>query len=646
VHRRRIGFPLRVAKRLRSSLKPVARNLSASTDSTTGTCSRIAALVRIPFTSIILLLGLVSTASAQVYTNVAFDAGIDAMWFGNGAAVADYDMDGDLDLYLVSYQNHDPLNPRTWNRLYRNRGDGRFDDVTAEAGVRADSLPALRSKLFGNKFAAAWGDYDNDGDPDLLLTNVGPEILYRNNGDGTFTDVADLAGIQVPNAQADEAENAGATWFDHNLDGFLDLYISSWTGVNRFYENNGDGTFTDISEITQLNLDVRSWMSLPIDINRDGRPDLYLANDFGPNMLFLNRGHREFEDATEAYGLGDGGESMGLAWGDATGDGLPEMYVTNNAVGERILNSFFIGSNTLPWQETAADLRIDHTDWAWGTELFDGDNDGDLDLFVVNGAFLEPNTPNRYFRNRLVEGGSFVFEDASAASQTDGRAESHGLLVFDREDDGDLDLLVTNWGEPLYFYNNPGSGRQWVKFELEGVQTNRDGFGARLDVFTEGGHYTRENDGVDFLGQSIQPVHVGLGTHTVVDSVLVSWPGGSVERWSDLPTKQTHLLREGEGALLATSQEELPDAVLPRRSLAAFPNPARDVVWVNSEADEAGPITIEFFDMTGRRVWQGSGLRNSPIRIDLSGLPLGVYAIKETDTHSGAVTTRLIVRSR
>ncbi len=582
----------------------------------------------------------VPDAAGQVFENRTYDAGLDAMWQGHGVGTADYDGDGDQDLYIAARWKHDPFNPRSWNRLFRNNGDGTFEDVTASAGAQVDFLPDLPAKVFGNKFSVAWADYDRDGDPDLLLTHVGPEVLFRNNGDGTFTDVATDAGLNPADGTTDDFETAGATWFDFDLDGYLDLYLSSWNGPNRFYRNNGDGTFEDISESTGMDLEDRTWMSMSWDVNRDGWPDLYLANDFGPNTLFINLKNGQFADRTSEWGLGDPGESMGLALGDASGDGFPDLYVTNNAVrgGDMLLNTFFLGAAVGPLIDTAQAEGIANTDWAWGTEMFDGDLDGDLDLFVVNGALIERGTPNRYFKNRKADIGVFRFEDASASSQADGRAESHGLLVFDVENDGDPDLLITNWDEPLYLLTHPGTTNTWLKVGLQGSSANLEGFGSEITLFTAKGEQKRFHNGVDFLGQNIQPAMFGLGSLTSYDAIEVIWPGGMTERWEGGPASTLRTLVQGTGTLIATNTEELS---LPESSTAVYPNPARDHVsfilesvpadspseWIPASTDWAQTWTV--YDALGRRMASGqAGFGRQEIRLDTSSWAAGLYLLK------------------
>lgn len=566
------------------------------------------------------------------------------MWQGHGVAAADYDGDGFLDVYIASRLRHDPFNPRSWNRLFKGNGDGTFTETTDDAGVRVDFLPELPLEFFGNKASVAWGDYDRDGDPDLLLTHVGPEVLFRNNGDGTFTDVADDAGLNGPDADTDESMTSGASWWDFNLDGYLDLYLSSWNGPNRFYRNNGDGTFDDISAETGLDLDDRTWMSMSWDVDRDGWPDLYLANDFGPNMLFRNLGDGSFQDVTVEWGLGDPGESMGLALGDTSGDQLPELFITNNAVRntDSYLNTFFLGSESGPLQEVAVALGLSDTDWAWGTEFADMDLDGDSDLLVVNGALIERDTPNRYFRNMLVEEGSMRWVDVSASTGMDGRAESHGLLLLDANRDGALDMIITNWDEPLYYLQHPGSSLSWLKVRLVGVSSNPDGVGAEIRVTTGNREQVRFHNGVDFLGQNVQPAHFGLGSESTYDTVEVIWPGGMHERWEGGTARTTRTLVQGTGSLIATDLEssDFPETT----SLDVYPIPASDRLTIRLN----GVSTWEAVDILGRIVSTGrSGAdAGGMFHVDVTKWSPGLYLIRTFGQSGLPGAKRAIVVSR
>jgi len=407
----------------------------------------------------------VSGVQAQQFVLKTQEAGLVAGWQGNGVSVADYDLDGDLDIYFVSRLPSDPLNPRSWSRLYRNNGNGTYTDVAKEAGVRLEFHESGPLGDFGNKYGASWGGYDNDGDPDLFLSNRGPDYLFRNNGNGTFTDVTNVAGLHYSDSPTNPDENTGALWWDPDTDGDLDLYISAWTGKNRYYRNNGNGTFDDLSRQSGLDLNRWTWMAMPTDINRDGLMDLYLANDFGPNTLLIQQIDGTYTDNTDVYQIGDPGESMGVALGDLNGDNLFELFITDVTSFPRSENTLYRATLDPPYLEISEDLGVFRTGWGWGTEFFDADNDGDLDLFLVNGSIKDRDTSNMLFRNHFVETGELVFEDVSESSGTNGFAESHGLVVFDYDADGDLDILVSNYHEPVYLYQNtspPKTGFRYV----------------------------------------------------------------------------------------------------------------------------------------------------------------------------------------
>ena len=477
-----------------------------------------------------------ATSVAQRFVLRTQEAGFGSAWDGTGVAVTDYDLDGDLDVYHVSYKPYDQFDPRSWNRLYRNNGDKTFTEVGLEAGVRGESIPPTILRVFGNKFGVSWVDYDNDGDLDLFLTNIGPEVLFRNNGDGTFDDVTHDSGLQGANAVADLSETSGSLWRDFDLD----VFITSWSGVTRFYSNNGDGTFEEISELTGLGLDVRSWMSLSDDFNHDGRPDLLLVNDFGPNLLYLNLGNHVWELASDLYDLGGYKESMGASMGDADNDGDYDIFITNNAIHTTQLNSFYRATPTPPYIEIGTELGIGETDWGWGTELFDADHDRDLDM------------------------------------------------------------LVSNWREPLYMYENTTFSGNWLKVNLIGETSNLNGVGAELRFTTLDGTYYRLNDGIAFLGQSIQPVHVGLGSAAMVIELMVTWPGGAREVYLDIQVNQTFIAREGSGAAVSTD----PAIEQPRGELipSAFPNPAQNRVSIQFSAPSSGVYLVEVYSVLGQRI--------------------------------------------
>lgn len=584
---------------------------------------------------------------AQHFDLKTSDAGFGSAWDGTGVAVADYDMDGDLDVYFVSYKPYDQFDPRSWNRLYRNNGDKTFSEVGLEAGVRGEGLSNSPLRVFGNKFGASWVDYDSDGDPDLFLTSIGLEALFRNNGDGTFEDVIEQSGLQIQDADADLTENSGSLWWDYDLDGDLDVYVTSWSGKNRHYMNNGDGTFEDLSVVSGLDVDVRTWMGLTNDIDRDGRLDLYLVNDFGPNLLFLQQEDGSWEESSEIFEIGNKKESMGATIGDANNDGFFDIFVTNNSIHTSHLNSLYLAAPSPPFAEEGVVLGIGTSAWGWGTEFFDADHDGDLDLYAVNGSFLEDGTPNRFFTNRLIEDGVFSFEDRSESSGTNGTAESHGLVVFDYDNDGDLDMLVSTWRSPLYFYENVSFVGNWLKVNLIGVSSNLNGVGARVRASTEQAVYHRLNDGIDFLGQSIQPIHFGLGDAITVDELLIEWPSGSREIFLDVAVNQTFEVIEGSG-IAVSIQESLPIRNI--LSSTAFPNPFSNTFHLKMESGSSGPFELEVFSILGRRLLSQDitliAGQESKLDIDLSTVAAGVYMYSLRGADGGRVESGTIVKTR
>ncbi|MEM8485738.1 MAG: FG-GAP-like repeat-containing protein [Bacteroidota bacterium] len=516
----------------------------------------------------------------------------------NGVAVADYDMDGDLDIYMVAYFQYDPDRPKTWNRLYQNDGNGQFTDVTAEAGVLSKVNGFARGGM-GNKFGASWADYDNDGDPDLFLTNVGPEILFKNEGNGTFTDVTEAAGL----SHSDGSATSSSVWWDLDLDGDLDLYVSVWAdsdSPNRLYENLGDGTFKDISLGSGLQDGGLTWTSIPIDANNDGLPDLYVVNDFGPNKFYVNNGDKSFTEATAAYGLEDEGHGMGVTVGDYNNDGFFDIYLTN--IEEYYLNPLFVNTGNGSFENQAVERGVSGAGWAWGTEFFDCDHDGDLDLYVANGFLIEPFS-NVFFTNQLVGTNLLEYTNVSEKSGANGEAEARGLVVFDSDNDGDLDLLVANWRETPYLYTNESPSLNWLKVDLEGTVSNRDAFGATLTVHANGQTYHRYHDGVDFLGQSVQPVHFGVSYANMIDELVIRWPNGTEETLYNIPTNQTIKVVEGHG-LSATSTED--GGQLPGEDFTlfrAYPNPFSENTHVSFNLPHAGDVDLAVYNILGQEVY-------------------------------------------
>ena len=477
---------------------------------------------------------------------------------GSGVAFFDYDGDGWLDLYFVNVAGP--------GALYRNRGDGTFEETTERAGV-------VNS---GCGMGCATADYDNDGDIDLYITCYGPNILYRNNGDGTFEDVTALAGV------GDPGFGQGAAFADYDMDGDLDLYVANYLEyrpeLNRhcgrvkgiriycgpdafppqpdvFYRNNGDGTFEEVAEAVGLvSPEGREIGAIFSDLDNDGDPDLYVASDRHPNLLYRNDGGRFTEVGLLAgVACNEEGKSlagMGVSAGDYDNDGLLDLFVTNfqwesNTLYHNMGDGFFTDVTFVSGLGLPSLSRM-----SWGTAFLDYDNDGDRDLFVVN-SHIDPNyelfdnvtyaQQNHLFRN---EGKGRFAEVANAtgpgmAPQQAGR----GLSVGDYDNDGDLDIVVSNNDQPAVLLRNDGGNRNhWLALRLVGAGapfSNRDGIGARIKIVAGDLVQVHEvRSGSSYLSQEDLRVFFGLGAKDRVELVEIRWPSGILQQLEDVEANQ------------------------------------------------------------------------------------------------------------
>ena len=552
------------------------------------------------------LLLLARGAAGQGFEYRTFIAGLGSVTNANGVAVADYDRDGDLDVYIVVREPYDGASTPTWSRLFANRGDGTFTDQTRTAGVAGSAGVGLPNTAGnGAKLGAAWGDYDGDGWPDLYLTHAGPNQLYHNNGDGTFTDVTEASGVAGGATQL----STSALWFDADLDGDLDLHVGVWEDypaggaardlANPYFENNGDGTFTEAAAARGLGDVGKTYTTLPVDVDRDGDVDLYDANDFGANRLYLNDGTGTFAEATAALGMEDSGEGMGLALGDIDGDGREDIFLTNRTDSPIQTHALFIAQEAGGYAEQAEAAGVDRTGWGWGAEFFDLENDGDQDLFVVNGYFAS-DTPNVLFENT----GAFPFPDVAPALGVDDLDAARGLVVFDADADGRLDLLIANVSRAPHFYVSRASGGAWLSIALEGDAPNVDALGATVEIEVGDRRWVRSHHGAQFLGQSLAPVHVGLGEAEAVDRVVVRWPGGGEDIVPGLATDQRVRIRQGEGLVegevVALGGTPRMSAVPP--SIRSVPNPSAGPVQLHIATPPGVRVGLEIVDALGRRI--------------------------------------------
>ena len=496
---------------------------------------------------------------------------------GAGAAFLDYNNDGLQDIYLVNGAELSPLTERQSdgsepprNALYRNNGDGTFTDVAIAAGV-ADT---------GYGMGCAVGDYDNDGFPDLYVTNFGANVFFRNNGDGTFTDVTTQTGT------GDTRWGTSCAFIDYDNNGFLDLYVTNYVkyaiesdqvcmdkGVRVYcdprlyegeldilYHNNGDGTFTDMTESAGFSGATGRGLAIAWgDYDDDGDMDVYIANDADQNFLYRNNGDGTFTDVSLTAGVGfsedgDAENGMGADFGDYDNNGYLDLVVTNfqdqtNTLYHNEGGGLFsdvsyaskIGTMSLPYL-------------AWGVSFCDYDNDGYQDLFIANGHLHENvqafnpigfyEQPNLLFRNN--RDGTFDEVGTDSGSGMHLEKVSRGFAYSDYDNDGDLDQLVTNLKGAPDLLENEGGQNAWLTLKLIGTHSNRDAIGAQVKVTTGNLTQIREvRSGSSYLSQSDMRLHFGVGKHRRVDRVEIRWPSGLQEQLEGIEANQTLTLVEG-----------------------------------------------------------------------------------------------------
>jgi enediyne biosynthesis protein E4 len=503
--------------------------------------------------------------------------------FGSGVAWIDYDNDGFQDLFFVNGAQGSS------NALYHNNRDGTFTDVTARAGVagnRGAALPAVGLAKAG----VAVGDVDNDGYLDLYVTAFGPNTLYRNNRDGTFKDVTAAAGVAGP-----AAEWSTSTGFiDVDRDGFLDLYVVNYLdyrlsdnrycgdakpgyrmychptmfdGVaDRLYRNNGNGTFTDISKQAGIANPAGKGLGVAFcDYNRDGWTDIYIANDSVRNFLYRNTGKGGFID--EAYGAGVGFDGngkpqagMGTDCADVDGNGLPDIFVTNFS---EELNTLYQNQGDGVFEDVTikAGLGSGFVPLGFGTKMFDADNDGDLDIHVTNGHVIDNvklYRPDLTYAQKdlLYENlggpstklGAGRFRDVSAlagaALQT--TRVGRGLAVADFDNDGKLDVAITSLGQRAVLLKNQSAGTgNWIAIRAKGKKSNTFGVGATVTVETTEGRQVRQiNNTASYVSSNDIRLHVGVGAAKVIRQIEVLWPSGTRQILKDVAVNQILVIEE------------------------------------------------------------------------------------------------------
>ncbi len=501
---------------------------------------------------------------------------------GSGVAFLDYDQDGWLDIYLLAGTRIPAAPPGATNRLYKNNRDGTFADVTEPAGLRRT----------GWAQSVARGDYDNDGFDDLFVTYWGENALYRNNGNGTFSDATRPAGL----AGGGTRWGAGATFLDFDLDGHLDLFVSNylifdfktipkpgenpnctWKGIpvncgprglppgrHWLYRNRGDGTFADVSDASGIGRVTGTYgmTAVGADFDDDGWPDIYVAGDSTPSLLFRNNHNGTFSEEALERGAAlneDGLEQagMGLAIGDYDLDGDLDIFKTHFADDTHILYRND-GKGMFEDVTVRAGLGVETRYVGWGTGIFDADNDGLPDLFLVTGSVypeIEKKLPAYPYRGprivfRNLGNGRFEELIDEAGPGVAALHSSRGCAFGDFDNDGDVDILIMNMNEPPSLLRNDlGGNHRALSIELVGTRSNRGAIGSRVTVRYGGRRQVQEVlSQASFYSVNDRRLHFGLGGAATAE-VEIRWPGGTVERLESVAAGEMVKVKEGAGII-------------------------------------------------------------------------------------------------
>jgi enediyne biosynthesis protein E4 len=498
---------------------------------------------------------------------------------GSGVAVFDYDNDGRLDIFLANgVSQSGPTSqasipqksgPRDWNRLYHQKPDGTFEDVTEKAGLQG----------WGYGMGVAVGDYDNDGYEDLYVTAFGGNKLYHNNRNGTFTDVTERAGI------GGTGWSTSSAWVDLDNDGLLDLVVlryldwnfdDIWCGEHRegyrsyctpdvfhpiaplVYHNDGNGRFTEISQKIGMNETGKGLGIAVADYDRDGRIDICVANDSMPEFLYHNEGNGKFKEVALSAGVavdveGHTFAGMGIDFADYNNDGLPDLLITDLAVQTYALyrNN---GDGTFAYETYSSGLgRMTMTHSGWGFRFFDYDNDGWKDLLIAQGHDLDNiqlTFPNLRYREPMLlarnTGQSFVDVSKQAGSIFDQAWVGRGLAIGDFDNDGRVDAVVTTNDGPAYvLHNDTTTQNHWITLDLVGHKSNRDAIGAVVKLVTpQGSQFATVTTAGSYLSSSDKRVHFGLGLELMAKTIEIRWPSGIHQSLQNVRSDQILRLEE------------------------------------------------------------------------------------------------------
>ncbi len=517
----------------------------------------------------------------------------DAHYFSGGVAAGDYDKDGDIDLYVV----HGDIGA---NLLFRNRGNGTFQEVAASAGV---NITGVKSS------APIFADYDGDGWLDLLIGGIGAAEprLYRNLGNGTFQNVTATCGIVYTN------DTYSSAFGDYDRDGDLDILMCHWGAPQyswgHLWRNNGNGTFTNVDQAAGFNLFGDDIIEFTLtgnfaDVNNDRWPDILFASDYGSSEIYLNDGDGTFTEVTDELVVTDQ-FGMGGSVADYDDDGDLDWFVSSIydppslRDGNRLYRN--TGAGVFEDVTSAAGVRVGG--WGWGSSFADYNNDGNVDLYHVNGMRV----PFAADTSRMfVANGAGAFTEMSAPLGVNDTRSGRGVVSFDFDRDGDLDIFVANNSQgPTFYRNNGGNAMNWLGVKLVGLAPNTEAIGARIYVTANGKTQMRElRAGTNYVSQDPAEAHFGLGAATVTGLVRVEWPNGEEYLISGIPANHFIVLNQAEG-ITSVSGGSAVDGAGAGGALSldgSAPNPFVDRAVIRFSLGAAAHVRLGVYDLSGRRV--------------------------------------------
>ncbi len=578
-----------------------------------------------------LLLQALTLSFAQInYQEVALQNDINhsftAWTVGGGVSFFDFNQDG-LDDLTLSTDDGQQIG------FYINTGTG-FELIDP----LVDNVEAAKQIL--------WVDYDNDGDYDLYVAAFeGANRLYQNQGNLQLVDVSESSGLSL-----DIHRGFGACWGDYNRDGWLDLHYNSrdipgspdFKNKNRLFKNNADGTFTEVT--TAMNAEDAfnaPFCSSFIDYNNDKWPDIYTASDKNRgNTLLENKQGLIYEDVSEQTKSDLKINAMCVTSADWNKDGWSDIYVSNTSEGNKLLVNTINSEAMRVFEEQASELGVAFNNTSWGSNFLDADNDGDLDLYVSGAEEFSPDAASSIFFENIDND---FFEAPSINGFAKDTAFSFSNALGDFNNDGSIDIIVQN-NPPFQFFlweNKTRNSNNWLKVNLEGVLSNRDAIGCRLDAYASElyqSFYTQ--CGIGFLGQNSGAQHIGLSHHEKLDSLIITWPSGHIDRFYDLPSNQIVQLKEGdstngqiqvdadiviaENNFTTTIKEVFIDQTL----LDIQPNPANNILNLSTR------IPIEravIYSTSGQVLFDRNYSPKNQFSFNVSTYPTGVYLLKVYD---------------